>query len=94
MSQPGKLRILFVEDEVTLGRHLAKELSDEYIVDTAANGIEALQAVMRRKPDLIVTDIVMPMMDGVELLKTLRAEPGTQALPVLLISDGLKRPGG
>lgn len=86
MSQPSKLRILFVEDEVTLGRHLAQELSDEYIVDTAANGIEALQAVMRRKPDLIVTDIVMPMMDGVELLKTLRAEPATQALPVLLIS--------
>jgi len=86
MSQPGKLRILFVEDEVTLGRHLAQELSDEYIVDTAANGVEALQAVMRRKPDLIVTDIVMPMMDGVELLRILRAEPGTQALPVLLIS--------
>jgi len=86
MSQPGKLRILFVEDEVTLGSHLAQELSDEYVVDTAANGIEALQAVMRRKPDLIVTDIVMPVMDGVELLRTLRAEPGTQALPVLLIS--------
>jgi PAS domain S-box-containing protein len=86
MSQPGKLRILFVEDEVTLGRHLAQELSDEYVVDIAANGIEALQAVMRRKPDLIVTDIVMPMMNGVELLKILRAEPGTQALPVLLIS--------
>ncbi len=86
MSQPGKLRILFVEDEVTLGRHLAEELSDEYLVETAANGIEALQAVMRRKPDLIVTDIVMPLMDGVELLKTLRAEPATQALPILLIS--------
>ena len=86
MSKPDKLRLLFVEDEVTLGRHLAQELSDEYIVDTAANGVEALQAVMRRKPDLIVTDIVMPMMDGVELLRILRAEPGTQALPVLLIS--------
>ena len=86
MSQAGKLRILFVEDEVTLGRHLAQELSDEYVVDTAANGVEALQAVLRRKPDLIVTDIVMPMMDGVELLRILRAEPGTQSLPVLLIS--------
>src|SRR6185437_12053986 len=39
-----------------------------------------------KKPDLIVTDIVMPEMDGVELLKTLRAAPGTQAVPVLLIS--------
>jgi len=81
-----KPRILFVEDEATLRGHLAAELSDEYTVDTAGNGIEALKAVMRKKPDLIVTDIVMPEMDGVELLKTLRGEPGTQGLPVLLIS--------
>jgi PAS domain S-box-containing protein len=81
-----KPRILFVEDEATLRGHLAAALSDEYIVDTAGNGIEALKAVMRKKPDLIVTDIVMPEMDGVELLKTLRGEPATQGLPVLLIS--------
>ena len=79
-------RILFVEDEATLRNHLAAELSDQYIVDTAGNGLEALKAVMRNKPDLIVTDIVMPEMDGVELLKTLRSEPGTLGLPVLLIS--------
>src|ERR1700761_6209168 len=79
-------RILFVEDDATLRNYLATELSDEYVVATAGNGIEALQAVMRRKPDLIVTDIVMPGMDGLELLKTLRGEPGTQGLPVLLIS--------
>jgi PAS domain S-box-containing protein len=81
-----KPRILFVEDEATLRDHLAVELSDEYIVDTAGNGIEALKAVIRKKPDLIVTDIVMPEMDGVELLKVLRGESGTQGLPVLLIS--------
>jgi PAS domain S-box-containing protein len=82
----GKPRILFVEDEETLCNYLAEELSDEYIVDTAGNGIEALKAVMRQKPDLIVTDIVMPEMDGVELLRVLRSEPGTRGLPVLLIS--------
>jgi PAS domain S-box-containing protein len=83
---PRKPRILFVEDEATLRNHLAAELSDQYTVDTAENGLDALRAVMRRKPDLIVTDIVMPEMDGVELLKTLRSEPGTLGLPVLLIS--------
>ena len=82
----SKPRILFVEDEATLRGYLAEELSDEYIVDTAGNGIEALRAVMRIKPDLIVTDIVMPEMDGVELLRTLRSEPATQGLPLLLIS--------
>ncbi|MBS0418091.1 MAG: response regulator [Proteobacteria bacterium] len=79
-------RILFVEDEVTVRDHLARKLSDEYVVDTADNGNEALLAVIRAKPALVVSDIVMPDMDGVELLKTLRDSPGTRAIPVLLIS--------
>src|SRR5882757_10849300 len=79
-------RILFVEDEVTVRDHLAQKLSDEYVVDTADNGNEALLAVIRAKPALVVSDIVMPDMDGVELLKTLRQSPGTRGIPVLLIS--------
>ena len=81
-----KQRLLFVEDEATLREHLAERLSDEYVVDTAGNGNDALLAVMRAKPALVVTDIVMPDMDGVELLKTLRQSPGTRGIPVLLIS--------
>ncbi|MDB6106275.1 MAG: histidine kinase [Gammaproteobacteria bacterium] len=83
---PPKPRLLFVEDEATLRDHLAERLSDEYVVDTAGNGNEALLAVMRAKPALVVTDIVMPDMDGVELLKTLRQTPNTRGIPVLLIS--------
>jgi PAS domain S-box-containing protein len=85
-TNASKLRLLFVEDEATLREHLAQRLSDEYEVDTAGNGNEALLQVMRAKPALVVTDIVMPDMDGVELLKTLRQSPGTRAIPVLLIS--------
>src|SRR6266446_4859378 len=79
-------RLLFVEDEATLRERLAERLSDEYVVDTAGNGNEALLAVMRAKPALVVSDIVMPDMDGVELLKTLRQTPNTRGIPVLLIS--------
>jgi DNA-binding response OmpR family regulator len=82
----AKPRLLFVEDEATLREHLAERLSDEYVVDTAGNGNDALLAVMRAKPALVVTDIVMPDMDGVELLNTLRQSPGTRGIPVLLIS--------
>src|SRR5216684_2296042 len=57
-----------------------------FVVDTAGNGNEALLSVMRAKPALVVSDIVMPDMDGVELLKTLRQSPGTRGIPVLLIS--------
>src|SRR3984957_5487260 len=81
-----KPRLLFVEDEATLRDHLAERLSDDYLVDTAGNGNEALLAVLRAKPALVVTDIVMPDMDGVELLKTLRQTPNTRSIPVLLIS--------
>jgi len=86
MPEATRPRILFVEDEVTVRDHLAQKLSDEYVVDTADNGNEALLAVIRAKPALVVSDIVMPDMDGVELLKTLRDSPGTRAIPVLLIS--------
>jgi PAS domain S-box-containing protein len=85
-ADSSKARLLFVEDEATLREHLALKLSDTYIVDTAGNGNEALLAVMRAKPALVVTDIVMPDMDGVELLVTLRQNPGTRTIPVLLIS--------
>jgi len=85
-ADTSKPRLLFVEDEVALREHLALKLSDTYIVDTAGNGNEALLAVMRAKPALVVTDIVMPDMDGVELLVTLRQNPGTRTIPVLLIS--------
>jgi PAS domain S-box-containing protein len=81
-----KPRILFVEDEPMLRAHLAQALSEDYWVDTAGTGKEALTVVLRAKPDLVVTDIVMPEMDGVELLKTLRSVPSTQAIPVLLLS--------
>jgi len=86
VAKTTKPRLLFVEDEAVLREHLAERLSDQYTVDTAGNGNDALLAVMRAKPALVVTDIVMPDMDGVELLKTLRQTPGTRGIPVLLIS--------
>jgi PAS domain S-box-containing protein len=85
-ANASKPRLLFVEDEATVREHLAQRLSNDYVVDTAGNGNEALLAVMRAKPALVVTDIVMPDMDGVELLKTLRHTPNTRGIPVLLIS--------
>jgi PAS domain S-box-containing protein len=85
-SVPPKPRILLVEDETVLRGHLARVLSDEYIVDTAGNGKEALESVMRSPPALVVTDIVMPELDGIELLKALRSMHYTQMIPVLLIS--------
>src|SRR3981081_3305951 len=75
-SIPPKPRILLVEDETLVRGHLARVLSDEYIVDTAGNGREALESVMRASPALVVTDIVMPDFDGIEMRQD---PPSTQA---------------
>jgi len=85
-EQVPKLRILFVEDEAVLRDHLARELSTAYVVDTAADGEQALRAVLRNRPDLVVTDLLMPGMDGVELVQTLRGTPSTATIPVLMTS--------
>lgn len=81
-----KPRILLVEDEIFLRGHLARVLGDEYVVETAGNGREALESVTRSLPALVVTDIVMPDFDGIELLKALRNAEATRMIPVLLIS--------
>src|SRR5687767_915035 len=81
-----KPRVLFVEDDDALREHLARVLSDDYLVDAAANGEQALLAVLAAKPDLVVADVVMPGLDGVELVKTLRETPSTETIPILLTS--------
>ena len=81
-----KPRILLVEDEIFLRGHLARVLCDEYIVETAGNGREALESVTRSPPALVVTDIVMPEFDGIELVKALRGAEATRMIPILLIS--------
>jgi DNA-binding response OmpR family regulator len=83
---PLRPRILLVEDETLLRGQPARVLCDEYIVDAAGNGKEALESVMRSPPALVVTDIVMPELDGIELLKSLRSTHHTRMIPVLLIS--------
>jgi PAS domain S-box-containing protein len=79
-------RILLVEDEAAMRKVVAELLSDEFDVETAADGEQALVAVLRTRPNLIITDIVMPLLDGVELVRMLRETPSTSNIPVLLTS--------
>ncbi len=55
-------------------------------VTEAGNGAAALAAVQQSPPDLVVTDIMMPVMDGVQLIRALRADPVTAAIPILSVS--------
>jgi len=89
--------VLVVEDNKTLRRLLAYRLGKVFDVSVAENGERALQAVEVRTPDIIVSDIMMPVMDGFALLAALRADPATQAIPFIFLtakSDDLSRQKG
>jgi PAS domain S-box-containing protein len=79
-------RILFVEDDATLRELLASTLADEYVVDIAGDGEQALRCILKARPEVIVTDILMPGIDGIELVRMLRSAPGTETIPILLTS--------
>ncbi|MDY6944685.1 MAG: PAS domain-containing protein [Pseudomonadota bacterium] len=81
-----KPRVLFVEDEQTLREHLVRALADEFAMTGAGSGEDALKSVLQQRPDLIVTDIVMPGMNGMELMQVLRGTPRTASIPILMIS--------
>lgn len=84
----SKARILVVDDEIYVLHILDFSLSMEgFEVQTAMSGEEALQKVKEWKPDLIVLDIMMIGMDGYEVCRTLKADPATKSIKVILMSS-------
>src|ERR1043165_1570548 len=82
-----KLTVLVVDDEPDKRLLLAFALENEgYEVHTAADGVAGLQAVELHQPDLIVTDVMMPRMDGYEMIRRVRANPQTRFIPVIIHS--------
>jgi two-component system phosphate regulon response regulator PhoB len=79
--------ILVVDDQpdalTLIGRALEE---DQYTVTKATSGAEALRMIGEHMPDLVVLDYKMAGMDGMEVIKTLRAKPETQPLPVLMLT--------
>lgn len=85
---PGTLRrILLVEDAAFLRYAFGRLLRMHgFEVREATDGREALREIAESQPDLVLTDLMMPVMDGVELIRRLRADPATRALPVVAIT--------
>lgn len=80
-------RVLVVEDEPDIAALIAYQLTREgFRVETASNGTDALTAVNREIPDLVVLDRMLPGLSGDEVLRALRQEPATATLPVLILT--------
>ncbi|MBD1554173.1 response regulator [Pseudomonas typographi] len=79
--------ILIVDDEYLIADILGYALEDEgYMVVKASNGKKGLEVLDRERPALVITDFMMPVMDGLEFAKAIRARPAGSHMPILLMS--------
>lgn len=86
MAEPAN--ILIVEDSPTQTKLLRLILEEHgFSVDSAANGVDALKHIKLKKPNLVITDIIMPQMDGFELCKILKSNPDLKKIPVMLLTS-------
>jgi PAS domain S-box-containing protein len=79
-------RVLVVDDNADIRDYVVSLLAQDYQVDTAVDGAEGLAKARESVPDLVLTDVMMPKMDGFELLAALQADPLTLGIPVVMLS--------
>ena len=85
--KPGRKPIaLVIDDSSDMRSHITSILGERYEVQTAPDGAVALQKIAGSLPDIIVTDIMMPNMDGIELIQRLRADSATAQIPIIVLS--------
>lgn len=83
----SSLKILVVDDDLDTVKLVGTTLEKQgYVILAAQDGVEALQKVAQHHPDLILLDVMMPKMDGIEVMRRLRADPATSAIPVIMFT--------
>ena len=88
IQENKKPLVLAVEDDVFIASVHQKKLAKEgFEVVLAVNGKEAIEFVQKRKPDIILLDLIMPIKDGFETLKELKADPNSKDIKVIILSN-------
>lgn len=82
-----KYRVLVVEDDLDTNQFIATTLSDQFNVITAMDGMEGIEAVITQSPDLIVSDLIMPRMDGEQMVHAIRQRPEFNSIPIILLTS-------
>ncbi|CAM3590733.1 two-component regulator propeller domain-containing protein [Zobellia roscoffensis] len=86
VSPGSAITLLIVEDNAELRTYLRNELKEFYTVIEAVNGTEGVKAAEKRTPDIILTDVVMPEMDGFEFCRRIREDLKTSHIPILMLT--------
>jgi signal transduction histidine kinase/DNA-binding response OmpR family regulator len=85
-SDGDRPRVLVIDDNADMRTYIASLLAGAYAVDTAPDGEAGLEKARATPPDLVLTDVMMPNLDGFGLLSALRADPATTLIPVVMLS--------
>ncbi|UDY37541.1 SpoIIE family protein phosphatase [Dermatobacter hominis] len=86
-TTPGdRRRVLVVDDNADMRSYVTRLLGERYEVTTAVDGAEALASIERDRPDLVLSDVMMPGIDGLELVRRVRAMPDGRDLPMILLT--------
>jgi len=93
VTPDGLRRILVVDDEPLIAEVLKEHFKVGYDVETALSGADALSAVARQRPDVVLLDINMPRMNGVEVLKAIKRIDGTIAVIMVTANDQIALAG-
>ncbi len=81
-----KYKVLLVDDEEEIRQYLHSELTDTYKISEAINGKIALEMILKERPDLVISDVMMPEMDGITLCKKLKSNININHTPVVLLT--------
>jgi signal transduction histidine kinase len=85
-SSASAARVLVVDDNADMREYLTRLLSERWTVETAADGAQALAQATARPPDVILSDLMMPGLDGLQLVRALRSDERTREVPFILLS--------
>lgn len=82
----SRRHVLVVEDDEEIRRYICRELSNDFYMTECSNGKEALAAILKQTPDLVISDVMMPEMDGLTLCRKIRQNVNINYLPVILLT--------
>jgi ligand-binding sensor domain-containing protein/signal transduction histidine kinase/DNA-binding NarL/FixJ family response regulator len=86
VSAKTKYRVLIVEDDVEISNYIKTELAPLYKINQIDNGKSALEYILKEEPDLVISDILMPKMDGITLCRKIKSNVNINHIPIVLLT--------